>query len=382
MSRMNSRLPRATVPTRFLALPSSGVVALLLALLLPGVLSAQMTTGPGTSPATPVKVRSVVNGVVTSFDEPTKVATLIGSPLLQVDLSSARIVMADADPFDATVPPIGPGAFLTAVVEAPDVAITIFPPPPLKALQAAVRPPGFAFLHGEIESVGTDSFALLHRTILVDGSTLFGGADGGTPIDGLSDLRPGMQAEVWVLAAGDTLTAAKVVAHGKPDVPKPIFFRGVVKTIGPDSWTIGDLTVGITPDTRIVGDPQVGDTVDVIASVVDPPNPGMGMPSRLVAISIVKVVVVPPPIPGRTTTFEGPVQALPPSGRNGHWKIADRTVTVSGLTKIEGDPKVGSQVTVTGFALPSPVAISVGPMASAMNPRTIPFMAISIKTMP
>lgn len=380
MSRMITRLSRATVPTWFLALPSSGVVALLLVLLLPGVLSAQMMVGPGTASATPVKARSVVNGVVTGFDETTKVATLIGSPLLQVDLSSARIAMADADPSDATVPPIGPGAFLTAIVEAPDVAITIFPPPPLKALQATVRPPGFAFLRGEIESVGTDSFALLHRTILVDGNTVFGGGDGGHPIDGLSDLKPGMQAEVWVWAAGDALTAAKVVAHGRRVGPKPIFFRGVVKTIGPDSWTIGDVTVGVTPETRIVGDPQVGDTVDVIANVIDPPNPGMGMPSRLVAVSIVKVVVGPPPVPGRITTFDGPVQAMPPSGRNGHWKIADRIVTVSGLTKIEGDPKVGSEVTVTGYALPSPVALMGDSTASAMNPMAVPFMALSIKT--
>jgi hypothetical protein len=326
-----------------------------------------------------VKKPAVVNGVVTSFDETTKVATLIGSRLLQVDLSSARILMADADPSDATVPPIGPGAHLTALVEAPDITITIFPPPPLKALQAFVRLPGLAFLHGEIEGVGTDSFSMLHRSILVDSRTVFSGEDGGNPVRGLSDLKAGMRAEAWVVADGDTLTAAKVVAHGQP-APKPIFFRGVVKAIEADSWTIGDMTVGVTVDTKIVGDPHLGDVVDVVAKVVNPPNPMMGMPSRLVAVSIVKVFLPPPPFPGEITSFDGPVQAMPPSGSMGLWKIADQMVMVTELTKIEGSPKVGSQVTVTGYTLPTMAASPVGTGSSGLSPMASPFIALSIRT--
>jgi hypothetical protein len=338
-----------------------------------------MAAGPGLVSTTPVKIPAVVNGVVTSFDETTKVATLIGSRLLQVDLSSARILMADADPSDATVPPIVPGAHLTALVEAPDITITIFPPPPLKALQAVVRLPGLAFLHGEIEGVGIDSFSMLHRPILVDSQTVFSGEDGGNPVRGLSDLKAGMRADVWVVADGDTLTAVKVVAHGQP-APKPIFFRGVVKAIEAESWTVGDMTVGVTVDTRIVGDPQVGDVVDVVAKVVNPPNPMMGMPSRLVAVSIVKVFLPPPPFPGETTSFDGPVQAMPPSGTMGLWKIADQMVMVTGLTKIEGSPKVGSQVTVTGYTLPTMAASPVGKRSSGLSPMPSPFIALSIKT--
>jgi hypothetical protein len=338
-----------------------------------------MAAGPGLVSTTPVKIPAVVNGVVTSFDETTKVATLIGSRLLQVDLSSARILMADADPSDATVPPIVPGAHLTALVEAPDITITIFPPPPLKALQAVVRLPGLAFLHGEIEGVGIDSFSMLHRPILVDSQTVFSGEDGGNPVRGLSDLKAGMRADVWVVADGDTLTAVKVVAHGQP-APKPIFFRGVVKAIEAESWTVGDMTVGVTVDTRIVGDPQVGDVVDVVAKVVNPPNPMMGMPSRLVAVSIVKVFLPPPPFPGEITSFDGPVQAMPPSGTMGLWKIADQMVMVTGLTKIEGSPKVGSQVTVTGYTLPTMAASPVGKRSSGLSPMPSPFIALSIKT--
>ncbi|HQR44927.1 MAG TPA: DUF5666 domain-containing protein [Thermoanaerobaculia bacterium] len=380
MSTPIARRLRAPRPTWFLALPASGIVALLFLVLRPGTAGAQMAAGSEMASVLPVAVPAAVNGIVTSFDETTRVATLIGSRLLQVDLSSARIVAGDADPSDAVVPPISPGAHLTALVVAPDVAITIFPPPPLKALHAVVRPPDYALLQGEIESVGTDSFSMLHRVVLVDGRTVFAGEDAGSPIRSLADLKPGMQAEVWVVAAGDTLTAVRVVAHGKSVEPPPMLFQGVVKEIGAASWTIGDRTVGVTAETKIVGDPKVGDTVDVVARIVNPPDPMMGMPSRLVAVSIVKVLLPPPPVPGETTSFDGPVQAMPPTGTLGLWRIADRMVLVTGLTKIDGSPAVGSKVTVTGYTLPTMAASPAGTDTSGMSPMASPFIALSITT--
>ena len=383
MSRRNSRPLRAAVSTWFLALSSPGVVALLFLLLLPGALSAQMTTDLQAPTVPPVNNPAVVNGIVTTFNDATKVATLLGSRLLQVDLSTARIVLADADPFDTTLPQIVPGAHLTAVVAAPDAAITVFPPPPLMALQAVVRPPGVAFLQGEIESVGTDSFGLLHRTVVVDSHTVFSGENGASPVHGLPDLKAGMRVEVWVAADGDLLTATKVVAHGKPVVSDYFSFRGVVKGTGTDAWTIGDLTVGVTVDTQIVGDPKAGDTVDVLAKVFNPPNPAMGMPSRIVAVSIVKVVATPAPAPGRSMSFAGPVQKMPPSGTIGLWQIAGRPVTVNGLTEIKGNPVVGSQVVVTGYAMSFAAAVRSDESTFAMRPPSaIPFMAVSITTRP
>ena len=382
MSRRNSRPLRAAVSTRSLVLPSPGVVALLFLLLLPGAVSAQMTIEPQAPMVPPVKAPAVVNGIVTSFDDATKVATLLGSRLLQVDLSTARIVLVDVDPSDTTVPLIVPGAHLTAVVEAPDAAITVFPPPPLKALHAVVRPPGVVFLQGEIESVGTDSFGLLHRTVLVDSRTVLSGENGAGPVHGLSDLKAGMRAGAWVVADGDTLTATKVVAHGNPAVSSYFSFRGAVTEIGTAAWKIGDFVIGVTADTQIVGDPRVGDTVDVLAKEINPPNPAMGMPSRIVAVSIVKVGATPTPAPGRTVSFAGPVQKMPPSGTLGLWQIADRLVTATGLTKITGTPIVGSQVVVTGYALPGPVALRSEGMTFSRMPSAIPFIAVSIATMP
>lgn len=373
MPQMNARHSHPAVTrARFLPLSSAGLVALLFLSLAALPLAAQPSLDP-TMPGfvgPPVRAPSV-EGFVTSVDG--TVVTLQGSPLLRVDVSGATILSADSA--GGTPPPITLGAYLMATVEAPNVAILTFPPPPLVAKTVAVRPADTAVLSGEIQSVASSSFSLLFRTILVDGHTVFSGYGAGSPVHGLSDLKPGMQAMAWVVATSGGLLAKKVVAFGPIVVPTPVNFRGVVKEIGTDNWTIGDMTVGITAATKIVGDPQVGDTVDVVAKVDGPPNPMMGMPSHLVAVSIVKVIPPPTPVPGRTFTFDGTVQSMPSIGTIGLWKIGDRPVMVTGLTKISGTPKVGSLVTVTGYATPSPLAAG-----SAGTPSSVPILATSIVT--
>jgi len=373
--QMNAcHLSPAVARARFLPPSSAGVVALLVLSLAALPLAAQPSldsTMPG-SVAPPVKAPSV-EGFVTSVDG--TVVTLLGSTPLRVDVSGASILSADSA--GGTPPPITPGAYLMATVEAPNVAILTFPPPPLVAMTVAVRPADTAVLSGEIQSVASNSFSLLFRMILVDKDTIFSGRRAGGPVEDLSDVKPGMQATAWVVVSGGGLLAKKVVAFGPIVVPTPVYFRGVVKEIGTDNWKIGDMTFGITAATRIVGDPQVGDTVDVVAIVEGPPNPMMGMPSRLVAVSIVKVIPPPTPVPGRTFTFDGTVQTMPSSGTIGLWKIGDRDVMVTGLTKINGTPVVGSLVTVTGYPMPTPLATG-----SAVTPSSVRILATSIVTKP
>ncbi len=364
----------AVARARFLPLSSAGVVALLLLSLVAPPLAAQPSPGatmPG--PTTPPVKAPSVEGFVTSVDG--TVLTLLGSVLLRVDIAGATIISADSAWGTTTPPPIGPGAYVMAIVQVPDGRSASPVPPPFKATSVAVRPAGMAILDGEIQDVGSSSFSLLFRTILVDDHTVFSGYGAGGPVQDLSDLKPGMQATAWVVVTSGGLLAKKVVAYGPTVPPPPVSFRGVVKVIGTDNWTIGDMTVGITAATKIVGDPQVGDTVDVVAIVEGPPNPMMGMPSRLVAISIVKVIPPPNPVPGRTFTFDGTVQSMPSTGTIGLWKIGDRPVMVTGLTKISGTPKVGSLVTVTGYATPSPIA-----SGSAVTPSSVPILATSIVT--
>jgi hypothetical protein len=374
VSRMCTRPSRSRNPIRFHSSSSFGVVTLLFLLLTFAPLMGQMPVVSGLSTA-PRSLAPSVSGVVTAVDG--NVVTILGSQLLTLDLTDAIIVPLDADTADAAPPPMAPGAYIVALVDASSPPGAAAPPPPLKVIRAGIRPAGTALLSGVVESVGTDGFALLFRTILVDAGTVFRGSGSGGPVTGLSDLTAGMQVEVWARATGDTLTAVRVMVLGPADVPRLIHFRGVVQAIGSDSWTIGDVTVGVTSDTKIVGDPKVGDTADVVAQIVDPPNPMMGMPSKLVAISIIKVVAPPPPVPGTTTTFTGLVQAMSPSGREGIWRIGDRKVTVTGRTTIEGNPTVGSLVSVTGYSLPNPMA-----NAGAATPSAMAFIATDIKTVP
>jgi hypothetical protein len=370
-----NRLP-AIARARFLPSSSAGLVALLLLSLAALPLAAQPSVEPAMPGIAEPPVKApFVEGFVTSVDG--MVVTLTGSPLLRVDVSGATIISADAGGGTATPPPIEPGAYLVAIVQLPTVPSMGPLPGPLRATSVAVRPAGMAVLSGEVQSVGSSTFSLLDRTILVDGNTAFSGYGAGGPVHGLSDLKPGMQATAWVVVSGGGLLATRVMALGPFDLPKPVSFRGVVKEIGTESWTIGDMTVGITTATRIVGDPRVGDTVDVVAKVDGPPNPMMGMPSRLVAVSIVKVVPPPTPVPGRTFTFDGTVQSMPKTGTMGLWKVGDRDVMVTGLTKISGTPKVGSLVTVTGYPMPTRLATG-----SAATPSPVSILATSIVTKP
>lgn len=378
MSRFSTRPSQTTQDSRFRRASSFAVVALLLLSLVASPLAAQVSLGGTTPPsATPPVQAPSVEGFVTSVDG--TVLTLLGSPLLQIDIEGATIVSADSSGGTATPPPIEPGAYVVAIVQLPNILppFAFGFPPPLKAIWVAVRPAGMAILEGEIQAVGSSSFSLLFRTILVNEHTVFSGYGAGGPVQGLSDLKPGMQATAWVVVTSGGLLATKVEAFGPFVVPPPVSFRGVVKVIGTDSWTIGDYTVGVTSDTKIVGDPQVGDTVDVVAIIVGPPNPMMGMPSRLVAVSIVKVLLPPSPVAGRTISFTGPVQAMPSSGTLGLWRIDDRSVTVTGLTTIEGNPAVGSTVAVTGYALPSPLA-----GVAAVTPSAMAFIATDIRMAP
>ncbi|MFI5180206.1 MAG: DUF5666 domain-containing protein [Thermoanaerobaculia bacterium] len=365
----------AVARARFLPLSSAGVVALLLLCLaaLPAV--AQMSIGQPQPmpPVTPPTMLPTIEGFVSAVDG--TVLTLLGSPLLRVDISGATILSADST--GGTPPPITPGAYIMATLEPFASPMATPLPPPLVAKTVAVRPAGTAVLSGEILSVLSDSFVLLYRTILVDANTVFSGFGPAGAVHGLSDLKPGMQATAWVVPSGSGLLATKVVAYSFAIVPKPFQFRGVVKSIADTSWQIDDKTVGVTADTKIVGDPKVGDTVDVLAMVQDPPNPLMGMPSRIVALLIAKVVPVPPPTPGRTFTFDGIVHSMPVTGTIGLWKIGDRNVMVNGLTKITGTPSVGGLVTVTGYALPSPMTAGASP-----QPSTSLILATSIVTKP
>ncbi len=284
-------LPFRAAPTRRFRFLPLGLVALLFSAL---SAPAQDVSPVGDLIARPV---SLVEGVVTGISADGKIVTLLGGTgNLDVDVSNARIYLAGreaaASPAAVT---IGPGDWIVATIALPDAIPAIFPPPPLVATNVVVTKDRFTYLHGTIQGVDVagSAFTMLFRIVHVDSNTEFQGGSAGGPIKSLADLAPGQIADVTVVASPLGLLAVRVAAHGYPIPPPiPFAFRGVVKAIAADQWTIDEKVVGITNETRIIGDPKVGDTVDVLAKIQNPPNPGMGMPSRIVAILITKAPVI------------------------------------------------------------------------------------------
>jgi hypothetical protein len=344
--------------------PAFLIVALLAFLLPAGPLPAQAGSGPGAADPTSAPT-AAVEGVITGIDGMV-VQLLGGVGGLSIDLSHARIVYAGADADDTAVPPITPGSHLLARVEVPAVQAG-GTPGPLVATFAVIRLAKTSSLRGEIESVSVpeETFTMLSRIIHVDSKTVFAGGSAKGPVKSLADLEPGMVADATLTVAivdisTPVLLAVRVVAHGPVKPPEAFTFRGLVKSIGGESWTIDDKVVFVTTDTKIVGDPKVGDLVVVLATIENPPNPGMGMPSRLVALSITKEVTPPPPV-SRPFSFSGPVRAISsPDPHNGIWKIGGHDVVVNGLTTISGNPAVGDLVDVKGH-------IEIGASAAAAH---------------
>jgi hypothetical protein len=322
-----------------------------------------------------------VEGVVTAVSTDGTVVTLLGGAgNLDIDVSRAKIALVGAEPSASGTPvAIGPGARIVATIALPDAIAAVVPPPPLVATNVLVTESRFAYLHGTIQGVDVagSAFTMLFRVVHVDANTEFSGESPSGRIKGLAGLAPGQIADATVVATSLGLLAVRVGAHGYP-VPPPIpfAFRGVVTSIATAQWTIDDKVVGITNETRIVGDPKVGDTVDVLAKIQNPPNPGMGMPSRIVAIVITKAgVFPPPPTPGtgREFIFDGLVQSIPPSATQiGLWKIGGKDVNVTAGTEIVGNPKVGDAVHVVA-------TVGSGP-ATTLGPTNMPVsLAITAK---
>jgi len=359
---------RAEPSGNFLVLPL-GLVALLLSALSAPAQEVPIAASPIARPA------SVVEGLVSAVSTDGRIITLLGGAgNLDIDVSNAKIFLAGPEASATGTPvTIGPGDRVVATIALPDAVPAVMPPPPLVAANVAVTQNRFAYLHGTIQGVDVpgSAFTMLFRVVHVDANTEFSGETSSGRIKSLADLAPGQMADATVVASPAGLLAVRVSAHGYPlPPPLPFAFRGVVKSIAADQWTIGDKVVGITSETRIVGDPKVGDTVDVLAKIENPPNPGMGMPSRIVAILITRMpVVTPPPTPGsgREFTFDGMVQSIPSSATQiGVWKIDGKDVIVTAQTEFVGSPKVGDRVRVTGTLGPGLVP-TTGPFTAQVS---------------
>ena len=290
-----------------------------------------MGSGPGEATLLPIPVPGTsVSGVVTGVSG--DIISLAGG-LVTIDASNAKI--AGENGATIAVSSITPGEMVFAVLSSSNVAANAALP---ATIIGVTRIPQVT-LGGPVQSVGTNSFTVLGRTIMVDANTSFGGRP--TPMSTLSSIVAGDLVQVQANAVNGALLATSVLVF--PPMPKPAtVIHGTVKSIGTDSWVISDRankewTVVVNAQTKITGDPKVGDTVDVLVNT-DSAN-------QYVALSIIKSAITAQPI----TVFLGTVKSIGPtswvitdSGRN-----KDITVAVNAQTKISGNPQVNDGVEVT-----------------------------------
>jgi len=125
-------------------------------------------------------------------------------------------------------------------------------------------------------------------------------------------------------------------------------FTGLVDSIGPDAWSVGGLTVGITVATEIAGEPQVGDLVKVHALIVPPET----LIAREIALAESPTDEPSsddaPPAPGDEVEFVGQVVTIAADA----WTVDDQIVAVTSDTEIKGTISVGDLVKVHALVGP------------------------------
>ncbi|MBK6403916.1 MAG: hypothetical protein IPF66_02080 [Holophagales bacterium] len=200
-------------------------------------------------------------------------------------------------------------------------------------------------IHGLVESIGTDSWTLVLRdgtksVVKVDAETkIVGGPKVGDQVDVLARQMP-----------DGSVLALLIAGFVPPPTVQTERYEGMVKAIGTTSWTVGP-TAGDGPDrlfavsekTRILGDPKVGDQVGVLAQ--------RQTDGSYLALVIARAALG-PAVP-KAVTFEGIVHRITREESMGAaiptWLVGATTVTVSRLTVILGEPKVGDRVRVEGL---------------------------------
>lgn len=209
-----------------------------------------------------------------------------------------------------------------------------------RVLKLSPAPTATVRIHGTVEAIGTESWTLLLR----DGSRAVVKIDAETKVVG----NPAAGDEVDVVArreADGALLAILIQKSVPPLPPVPTErYHGIVKGIGPASWTIGprggddgNRVFAVNERTRIAGAPRVGDEVGVLAQ--------KQADGTSLALLIAKVAVAPPVSEVR---FEGVLNRM----SLGLWLVDETRVLVVGSTVVAGRPEVGDRVRVEGLRQP------------------------------
>jgi hypothetical protein len=252
--------------------------------------------------------------------------------LVTIDATGAKIVAGRGE--ERGVGDIEPGSMLVATVRRGAVA----PGAPIPVSMIAVSRQTGVSLVGNLESVDTanQTLTLLGRTIHVTPDTSFGGFRSA----GLQDLTVNQLVNVEADAIGGILVARSVLLVA-PAMPNVNATRGVVKSIGSDTWVIErsrgeQMTLVIDGNTRIAGSPKVGDTVEVLYRV--------DASHANIAIAIARIELTVPVLPA-LDHVHGTVQMIGTAS----WVIrqqegGDVTIAITNATRIAPGIRLGDRV--------------------------------------
>ncbi|HEY5609913.1 MAG TPA: DUF5666 domain-containing protein [Thermoanaerobaculia bacterium] len=332
------------------------VIALALALTIPTLLArtrSAITASLGQSVAGTVHS---VNGSMIS----------ILNGLVVIDATGARITSLGGD---ATLAAIVPGTRIHAILAGSE---PVAENGALRAQMIVIDNPPEGNLTGAVQSIDIhgNTLELLGETIAVTPETVFVSPMLRSGAMTLADLHVGDPVGIDVATTASGLVARRIIVLFPS--PRPgVHLTGTVKTIGSDQWIVTndrgeEVSIKITPETKIGGNPNVGDRVEIFGHL-DSSN-------QFVAVSIVKIVIVPRPI-----SLRGTVKSIAPDS----WTIVDpsgREVSfkVTSETKIVGSPAAGDFVEVlasTG-ADGSHVAITI---MKSIAPGSIVIIVGSVK---
>ena len=286
---------------------------------------------------------TTVSGIVTAVNGSN---VSLANGLVVIDVSHASI-----NNDHGVAATITPGSMIFAVLQsstslvASSVVVTSIPQATLTGPVQAVN-----------ASAGT--LQLLGLTIHTDANTSVGG---GHNVKGLADIAVNDNVIVAANAVGSSLVATSILVFPQMPQMMPTLLHGTVKSIGTDSWVIGDTTVVVNAQTKIIGSPKVGDTVDVLA-IIDSAHNYVAI-SILVSPSAVQLHV------SGVVKMINPNLSLAPCPPTAcvvaHWIIGpaaglgpDFIVAQTGSTIVTGDPKVGDHVEVV-MTVPGNTAVSI-----------------------
>jgi len=336
---MNRHSRRAVFAFALFVVSASLIASTHRAVTHPGSPAADVADALGIGPMSGASVR----GVVASVSGTLITLNTGGAPAIVIDASAARFGSDKSGP--GSIAEVKPGVRITAFV---NTAPTLQPSSFLRAQLITIESLPDLEVTGAVDAIDQAHwrFIVLGIGIGVDSNTSFGSTfPTFAPIQGLAGLAVGQIVTVTARYSGNAIVATRVQVLS-PTIQPSIILNGTVKSIAPTAWVITsregkETTVSVDSRTKIVGNPKIGDSVQVMANIDSAHN--------YLATAIVKI----DPNDKIPSEMHGTVKSITAT----QWVIGgppgslapDFFVTITPITVIYPDPKVGDRVVVAGM---------------------------------